>query len=52
MIDAKILVEIRLNGHFGSMLAAMRSSTLAKGSSAPTLECTSLVFECTRAYST
>jgi hypothetical protein len=52
MIDAKILVEIRLKGHFGSMLAAMRSSTLAKGSSAPTLECTSLVLECTRAYST
>jgi hypothetical protein len=31
MIDAKIPVEIRLKGHFGSILAAMGSSVLAKG---------------------
>jgi Fe-S cluster assembly ATPase SufC len=38
MIDARILVEIGLKRHFGSILAVMGSNTSAKGSSAPTLE--------------
>jgi hypothetical protein len=38
MTDARIPMEIGLKGHFGSMLAATGSSTLAKGSSALAFE--------------